>query len=641
MKIKVSDIKTSGSRKVVVNVTPKLYLELKQEEDEILEVSNPENNKKEIVSEYIINQKEEKEPNTIEIPLFLRSWLQVELNNIVHIQKLTVKSVEHVIIAGLDKVPSIKFPEELLKGLENCVFIEKQISKKFVCPKYRYNGPEFMILDFLPRTNAGRIQKNTKISLLEFTIQDISKMEDDQEYIKILKDLSGRSTGMKLDMLKNILKLNEDQFIIKIFDWEKQLGYTIKDDYLYFQGNGIRESIDNLEDLFNHWEGTNKKLEFSEKIQTKKNIISISDEKEKYQALDFIKLRILMEKGDHNATEVIKRDLIRRINSNWKGGIVFLIKKGYLKYFDNTELKSIIFDTNFNLTAPMREAMFDTTVSSYRFLAYLRKLCELQDKQAWDFFLFRHFPSFKMMSFDREDFENTIFENYFDSYNRITKISDINGILAKISKRPFKHNQTYEEHFSELNLFYREDLTSDLYEKVKNILLVDDDFQGKFSKCLEFIMHDMAMEMNESSGKYSNKTPYLPVINTNMLLKRADRLILNKEYFKAINMYDKISLILESFSDPYSDGVKRKIEKIKWKIYKSHGINFTEKSPLAKRMEALKKEDDAPRKLQEMIEKENQKEFLEAVKKENYEKYKEFKEFFEKKEKEKLKEINK
>ncbi|TFF90058.1 MAG: hypothetical protein EU548_04935 [Promethearchaeota archaeon] len=561
MKIKVhKDLEYkifSNLQKIVINYSPELFLELKHNEDEVLEVFSP-RTKKSITSEYILNRKDKNEPANIQMPTALRKRLKIELNEYVEVQKLKIdpNPTRLVIMVGIDNIPPIKSPNELLIELEGHILTKNEIDNPVIISvKDRNSGSRVnskcMILEFFPPTTAFRIQYSTKISLLEFLFQDI--FLEDEKYIEILKDLSGRATVMELEMVKNILKINDNQFIIKIFDWEKQLDYKINEKFIYFQEGSIRESLENLEKKFLDWETNEKKFE-------KRNEALNFKAKKDYENLGLIKLRILMEKGDHNANEAFKHDLIRRIKSDWKLGTLFLIKKGYFKYFDDSELKSLLFDANFNLRASLRDGLCDKSVKNYRLLAYLRKLCEIKDNSAWETLFFSHLniKNYDNLSdrsvlyfhnlFYKHSFDIITFENYYNIYSRIVSISDVYGILNKIST-PFLDKHGYRDYNEIFN--YSNDLTSEERRKVKQIFLYTDDLINR-------------------NMQFADKKFYkVSDLNVYELLESAEKSMLLKNYGEVIENYDKIAQLLESFSDPYSDGIKRMIEINKRIIYKT------------------------------------------------------------------------
>lgn len=91
---------------------------------------------------------------------------------------------------------------------------------------------------------------------------------EDQAIIERLNDIANVSTQIRLDMLRNILKIspdNQEYFDVKIFEWAHQFGFRIDGNFLLFKKDAMIEFIQSLEAQFKEWyeneKVNNKKVE--------------------------------------------------------------------------------------------------------------------------------------------------------------------------------------------------------------------------------------------------------------------------------------------------------------------------------------------------------------------------------------------
>jgi hypothetical protein len=81
----------------------------------------------------------------------------------------------------------------------------------------------------------------------------LRQREKEQAIIEKIRKVMKVSTRVKMNLLRNYLKMNEDLFNEKIFDWAEQFGFTIDGDYLNIGKANVSEFIDELENQFKLW----------------------------------------------------------------------------------------------------------------------------------------------------------------------------------------------------------------------------------------------------------------------------------------------------------------------------------------------------------------------------------------------------
>ena len=76
----------------------------------------------------------------------------------------------------------------------------------------------------------------------------------EREAIEKIKKMMKVSTRLKLDMMQRVLKLNQEVFEEKIFDWASQFDFTIDDDFLVVNKERIDDFIEALDKQFEIWD---------------------------------------------------------------------------------------------------------------------------------------------------------------------------------------------------------------------------------------------------------------------------------------------------------------------------------------------------------------------------------------------------
>lgn len=112
-------------------------------------------------------------------------------------------------------------------------------------------------------------EKESKLKIKKEKKQQLFfNLLEDQAIIERLNDIANVSTQIRLDMLRNILKIspdNQEYFDVKIFGWAHQFGFRIDGNFLLFKKDAMIEFIQSLEAQFKEWyeneKVNNKKVE--------------------------------------------------------------------------------------------------------------------------------------------------------------------------------------------------------------------------------------------------------------------------------------------------------------------------------------------------------------------------------------------
>ncbi len=109
------------------------------------------------------------------------------------------------------------------------------------------NGCVVLITKFLKILNSYDISK-AKIEFIEREIQ----ME------KGFQIIDNKRVEFKLEMMRKSLKMDEEQFLDKIYDWAEEFNFRIKGDTLIINRETINDFIDALDGHFKMWEKMEK-----------------------------------------------------------------------------------------------------------------------------------------------------------------------------------------------------------------------------------------------------------------------------------------------------------------------------------------------------------------------------------------------
>lgn len=95
---------------------------------------------------------------------------------------------------------------------------------------------------------------------IEAVVQNINEaLGNEQEYIEKLKKILKVSTRVKLDIIRDILKMEKSTFYEKIFNWAAEFGFIIDGDYLLTNKSSSMDLIDAVEKDYNIRIGKEKK----------------------------------------------------------------------------------------------------------------------------------------------------------------------------------------------------------------------------------------------------------------------------------------------------------------------------------------------------------------------------------------------
>ena len=116
------------------------------------------------------------------------------------------------------------------------------------CLKLNPDNEEAVLLMEKLKRGMGIIEKETETSIMSEKI----------------KQMLNVSTKIKLEMMRKALKLQENIFSEKIFEWAEQFNFTIDGDYLIVNKDTIEDFMNALDAQFVSWrkkeEGSDGKI---------------------------------------------------------------------------------------------------------------------------------------------------------------------------------------------------------------------------------------------------------------------------------------------------------------------------------------------------------------------------------------------
>ncbi len=176
--------------------------------------------------------------------------LDLSQNQISEIKGLDNLNNLRVLLLGYNKVSEIK-GLKYLNNLQHLGLMDNQISEI----KGLENLKKLIELDL----KRNPIPENLLIRLGAFynglgllTIPDPQKFIDYcrpmQETIQKIKKMLKVSTRIRLDMMKETLRMDVDTFNDNIFDWAEKFGFTIDGDYVVINKDSVSDFIDSLDE---------------------------------------------------------------------------------------------------------------------------------------------------------------------------------------------------------------------------------------------------------------------------------------------------------------------------------------------------------------------------------------------------------
>ncbi|MHA1459388.1 MAG: hypothetical protein ACTSQR_06970 [Promethearchaeota archaeon] len=151
-KLRVRDAFKDDSGQGRIRIDAEVVKKLRLKNGDAIEISNP-NSKLKTAALLFPSKPEDTGTGVIRLDPFLRRNIDTTLDDYVEIRKIKVALAEKVIFAGLTESVVIS-PKRLNSLLENRV-----VTKNDILSFYSYNKKyDFIVLDFLPKTDAVRIQ---------------------------------------------------------------------------------------------------------------------------------------------------------------------------------------------------------------------------------------------------------------------------------------------------------------------------------------------------------------------------------------------------------------------------------------------------------------------------------------------------
>ena len=143
-----------------------------------------------------------------------------------------------------DKLDRSKYSEKTLRIVDHVNSMRPQLER------LSDNLEVDMLKDELSRMKAQEYERQLREQQLFFN------MLGDAHIVERLKNVTCVSNKIRLDMLRNILKISDDNkefFDEKIFDWALEFGFRIDGDFLLFEQDAMLEFIGSLEKQFEEW----------------------------------------------------------------------------------------------------------------------------------------------------------------------------------------------------------------------------------------------------------------------------------------------------------------------------------------------------------------------------------------------------
>ena len=96
-----------------------------------------------------------------------------------------------------------------------------------------------------------KMRESERQKKIEFEKQ--KRLDEEKAIIEKIRIVMDVSTRVKIELLRNYLKMDEKLFNDKIFVWAKQFGFIIDGDYLNIRKENVSDFIDELEKQFQGW----------------------------------------------------------------------------------------------------------------------------------------------------------------------------------------------------------------------------------------------------------------------------------------------------------------------------------------------------------------------------------------------------
>ncbi|MHA1148943.1 MAG: leucine-rich repeat domain-containing protein [Promethearchaeota archaeon] len=135
--------------------------------------------------------------------------------------------------------------------------------------------------------------------------------------------------------------------------------------------------------------------------------------------LSFPLLKALADNGDEKAKKIFKSEIAERFSSNYPATIAFLIKQGFLNYFNAEEIEVILLNLDYSI-------IYNSEPPS-SVPIYFKSLFKLPSKIPYEAYL-------TFICKDLKHGDYTIFENFvLNGYFNILEVDDIDNLLSQFS----------------------------------------------------------------------------------------------------------------------------------------------------------------------------------------------------------------
>ncbi|MFX0146648.1 MAG: AAA family ATPase [Candidatus Hodarchaeota archaeon] len=168
LKLRIKDAFKEDAGRGIVRIDPDVINELDLKVGDIIRINNPILNKK-TAALLSTGKGEDKGKGIIRMDPSLRRNLNASIDDLVDIKKIKADLAEVITFAGLDSSLVPRDPQALVRKLENRV-IMKGDSLSFYAMAHRI---DLVVMDYMPKTEAVRINLNTKIIFAENTESSI------------------------------------------------------------------------------------------------------------------------------------------------------------------------------------------------------------------------------------------------------------------------------------------------------------------------------------------------------------------------------------------------------------------------------------------------------------------------------------
>jgi len=193
------------------------------------------------------------------------------IENLTNLRYLDLSENHITEIKGLENLTNLRFLDfsrnkiTEIKGLENLTNlesfwirrnpVEEWVHKKFT--RFYWREPQKLVKYCRKKVEEDKIKAEKEREEIEKQEQKIREKEReekiDKEAIEKIKKMIKVSDRIKIDMMRQIMKMDKDSFNDKILDWAADFDFRIDGDFLVIKQENVTAFIDALDHQFEIW----------------------------------------------------------------------------------------------------------------------------------------------------------------------------------------------------------------------------------------------------------------------------------------------------------------------------------------------------------------------------------------------------